>query len=175
MQTNNRNEGFEGDELKSEALNVEVSIIFSYENAFVLLKSRRHFSCAYKATYKTIFSRKLEGETQKIGENDRERMEYIQKTLNNAIATLMGTLTVTWMFLDINSKPTLKPKSSRAEESVPKQQKSSARVVNNVCNILIFQLPKSCVKGDMIVIVIREYEYYKWVESCRHNLHRIIV
>ena len=76
----------------------------------------------------------------------------------------MGIPIVPWFFLDINTSSTTKKfDSSGVEKNVLKQQKSFVEAVNNDCSIPVSQLPKPCVKGDMISIVILEDEYQKGV------------
>jgi hypothetical protein len=57
----------------------------------------------------------------------------------------------------------------------PPQQKTFAQALNNVCDIPLNQLPKSCVKGDDLAISIPEDEYMVGIDACKHNLHGRII
>lgn len=61
------------------------------------------------------------------------------------------------------------------EEEVAKQLKLFIKIVNNVCDILLSQLLKSCVKGDRLAIVNLEEEYQLCSETCVHNLHGRVI
>ncbi|CAK8569098.1 unnamed protein product [Lathyrus sativus] len=84
---------------------------------------------------------------------------------------------VPWKFLELEDECSrVKPKAhEELMVSSSKPPKSFADAVNNVCDIPVSKLPKPCVKGDRLSIVIPKEEYLLGVESCKHNLHGRII
>lgn len=76
------------------------------------------------------------------------------------IFRLMKTLIVQWSFLYDNPQPIIKPifNPSSSKENNLKQLKSFD-AMNNVCDIPVSQVYATCVKGDMIAILISKDEY----------------
>ncbi|CAK8537766.1 unnamed protein product [Lathyrus sativus] len=84
---------------------------------------------------------------------------------------------VLWKFLDLEEECSGVKLKAHVElmASSSKPPKLFADAVNNVCDIPVSQLPKPCVKGGRLSIVIPEEEYLLGVESCKHNLHGRII
>jgi hypothetical protein len=89
-------------------------------------------------------------------------MAAINSTPNNII--------VPWSFLadPVETQPAISTSKIRVT-------KSFAEAVNNVCDIPVSQLPQPVVKGDMTAIAIPYEEYEIGVNTCKHNLHGIIL
>ncbi|CAK8542446.1 unnamed protein product [Lathyrus sativus] len=83
----------------------------------------------------------------------------------------MGHSVIPWKFLEGLGESSGIKNAIKKAVNLEKQTKSLVEAVNNVCNILLSQLLKLCVKGDMLAIVIPEEEYHLGLEACKHNLH----
>ncbi|MCI06020.1 pectin acetylesterase, partial [Trifolium medium] len=81
-----------------------------------------------------------------------------------------NTVNIPWSCLI--SQP---PKITTPSKLPPSQQKSFVQALSNVCDIPLSQLPKSCVKGDNIAILIPEEEYVVGINACKHNLHGRVI
>ncbi|XP_058783717.1 uncharacterized protein LOC131658440 [Vicia villosa] len=68
-------------------------------------------------------------------------------------------LSTTKSLLNLSNKPT----------------KSYVKLMSNVCNIPLSQLPTPCIKGDRVSITIPEDECLLGLESCKQNLHGRII
>lgn len=81
---------------------------------------------------------------------------------------------VPWSFLDYDV-PIAKKQPETSRKPNPKQHKTFAQALNNVCDIPLSQLPKPCLKGDSLAINIPEDEYDTGMVTCQHNLHGRVI
>lgn len=83
-----------------------------------------------------------------------------------------------WVFLnEIDGPAIANPTSSPSTQNhnPSRHQNLFVESVNNVCDIHVSQLPKSCIKGDIFTIIILEEEYQLEVEYYKNNLHGRII
>ncbi|KAK2418107.1 hypothetical protein QL285_040346 [Trifolium repens] len=87
----------------------------------------------------------------------------------------MSNFSIPWSFLhDVNENHA--PNSDSTSVKQPqKQQKTFVQAVNNVCDIPTNQLPKPCVKGNKISIIIPEDDYEAGIDDCKHCLHGRVI
>jgi hypothetical protein len=81
----------------------------------------------------------------------------------------MHAFSIPWPCLNASSSPQSQPIPP------PKNQKSFAQALTNVCDIPASQLPQPCVKGDRLAISIPDDEYLVGLNVCKHNLHGRVV
>ncbi|CAK8575945.1 unnamed protein product [Lathyrus sativus] len=84
----------------------------------------------------------------------------------------MGQSVIPWKLLEGLGESSGSKDVTKKYMNLEKQPKSFVEVIDNVCNILLSQLLKSCVKGNKLAIVIPEEEYLLGLKACKHNLHR---
>ena len=108
---------------------------------------------------------------------------YIQfYRLRNHSLVAGTTVNIPWMCLLDNNQPRSlldnnqpRSKSNITQKPQQKTQKSLVEALNNVCDILLSQLPKLCFKGERLKTSIPEEEYLAGLGTCKHNIHGRII
>ncbi|GAU35044.1 hypothetical protein TSUD_30100 [Trifolium subterraneum] len=81
----------------------------------------------------------------------------------------MNGFSIPWGCLDGGKEQEPQPQNQ------PKNHKTFAQTLKNVCDIPTSQLPQPCVKGDDLAISIPEEEYLVGIDTCKHNLQGRVV
>lgn len=82
------------------------------------------------------------------------------------------TVNILWLSLLDNDQPQSKFNITQKPQQTTQ---SFSKILNNVCDKSLSQLPKPCLKGDRLAILTTKEEYLACLEACKHNLHERII
>jgi len=54
-------------------------------------------------------------------------------------------------------------------------KKTYAQALGDICDIPLSQLPTPCIKGDMVVVRVKEEDFLAGLEDCKTHLHGRII
>jgi len=109
---------------------------------------------------------------QNQSKHDHANPKTNAETITQPKPTTLKPLT-TWKCLfddDTTTDSTIK-----AQNNEPKQNKTFAQGVSNLCDIPTSQLPQPVLKGDKFLITIPEEEYVAGMDTCKYNLHARVI